>query len=686
MLSYRSSVSICVRTMKITKLRIQNFRCFRDQTVDFGDYTCLVGPGGVGKSTVLTALRIFFRDTSGSPTDLINLQNEDFHQRDTSNDIVITVTFSDLEAEAQEDFAHYFRQDQLIISAVAHWDETLRRAEVKQFGQRLVIRAFGAFFRAEADEASVADLKTTYAEIRKTYPTLPAPTTKGAMQEALHEYENGHRDECELTLAQDEFYGFTKGTKRLQKYLQWVFVPAVKDASTEQLEAKRTALGRLLERTVRSKMSFAEPIASMHAEIEGKYQKLLDENQGILAELSESLTTRIRDWAHPDASLTLAWRSDPGANISISEPHAEVSAGEGRFEGTLARFGHGLQRSFLLALLQELSGCRDTGGPKLLLACEEPELYQHPPQVRYLASLLQRLSDSNSQVMVSTHSPYFISGTGFRDVRVIRHEIGEDQPLIRRATLEELSAKLTEAVGEKPVIPSGVEFKIEQALQPGLNEMFFSEVLIFVEGPEDFGFISAYFALTDRGEEYRRLGCHIVLTSGKGRMIEPLAIAKILGIPTFVIFDADRDDEKDGHRRMHERDNLALMRLCSIQSPKPFPTAIFETTDLVVWPTKIADVIRNEFGQVEWERFEHAVRDKRGILEVPDLKKNALFIGLVLAKAYEDGKRSAVLDGLCNRILAYARSVRSRPCQGLRAQNATEASPMAGANHEPPSQ
>jgi putative ATP-dependent endonuclease of the OLD family len=61
----------------------------------FGDYSCLVGPGGAGKSTVLNALRVFFRDTTGSPTDLLILHEEDFHKRDTTRDVRITLTFSD---------------------------------------------------------------------------------------------------------------------------------------------------------------------------------------------------------------------------------------------------------------------------------------------------------------------------------------------------------------------------------------------------------------------------------------------------------------------------------------------------------------------------------------------------------------------------------------------------------------
>lgn len=47
--------------MKIESVRIENFRCFEDETIEFNDYSCLVGPNGAGKSTVFNALNVFFR-------------------------------------------------------------------------------------------------------------------------------------------------------------------------------------------------------------------------------------------------------------------------------------------------------------------------------------------------------------------------------------------------------------------------------------------------------------------------------------------------------------------------------------------------------------------------------------------------------------------------------------------------
>ncbi|MFC5055402.1 AAA family ATPase [Saccharothrix xinjiangensis] len=42
--------------MRIARVRIRNFRCLEDVEVRFDEVTTLIGPNGVGKSTVLRAL------------------------------------------------------------------------------------------------------------------------------------------------------------------------------------------------------------------------------------------------------------------------------------------------------------------------------------------------------------------------------------------------------------------------------------------------------------------------------------------------------------------------------------------------------------------------------------------------------------------------------------------------------
>jgi len=50
---------------------------------------------------------VFFRDSTDVVTDLLNLNKEDFFQKDTTRTISITLTFVDLSEEAQADFRAY---------------------------------------------------------------------------------------------------------------------------------------------------------------------------------------------------------------------------------------------------------------------------------------------------------------------------------------------------------------------------------------------------------------------------------------------------------------------------------------------------------------------------------------------------------------------------------------------------
>lgn len=641
--------------MKIESVRIRNLRSYADVTIPFNDFTCLVGPNGSGKSTILCALNVFFRETENASTDLSQLDREDFHQKNTTEPVEITVTFGSLTAEAQQDFSDYYRQGKLIVSAVASFNEVAGKAEVKQYGQRLGMPDFKEFFRAVGDNKKVTDLKDLYGAIRQNINDLPAPGTKDAMIEALRKYETEHPNRLVLLPSEDQFYGVSKGANRLARYLQWVFVPAVKDATTEQLEARNTALGKLLARTVRAKTNFEEAVKALRIEMQGQYQSLLDKNQHVLKELSDSLKTRLTEWAHPAATVKLEWRQDPEKSVRVEEPFARIIAGEGDFEGELARFGHGLQRSYLLALLHELASSDDTSAPRLILGCEEPELYQHPPQARHLAAVLQKLSKGNSQVIISTHSPLFVSGEGFEDVRMVRKDPSNKRSNVMHMAYTDIAQAISAATGEVPTKPSGVLAKINQALQPSLNEMFFATRLVLVEGLEDVAYIAAYLNLLGKWDEYRRIGCHVVPANGKRELLQPLVIAKHMRIPTFIVFDSDSDEQNHDRRLQHEKDNKALLALVGKAGENPMPTMDLWGTGFVMWHSNIGVVVREEIGAADWQAYQAEADRQYG--HAGNLRKNTLHIGGSLAQAWAAGKRSPSLESLCREILNPASSV-----------------------------
>jgi len=641
--------------MRLAHIKIENFRSFKDQPILLDDYTCLVGPNGAGKSTLLMALNVFFR-SSVSNHNLISLTKEDFHHGNIKDPIKITLTFENLSQEAQKDFKTYYRQRKLIISAIAHWDEVSQKADVLQYGSRLVANDFKPYFAKEKENEKAEILKKVYKELREKYIDLPNVNSKSDMNEALRSYEESHPELCEPALSNDQFYGYTKGAGLLPKYVQWVYIPAVKDASSEQDESKKTAIGQLLERTVRSKVDFKGRIDGLREKLAKEYATIIESEQNALKGISEALKKRLQEWSHPNVTLDLNWDFDKEKSVSISEPYASVSLGEDKFVGEVSRLGHGLQRSFLVTILQELSLINDEFSPKLILGFEEPEIFQHPPQERHMADLLEELPEHNSQIIITTHSPYFVPGKGFENVRMIKKDKKTFESLITRLTIDELEKMLSKALGEKIGSPTKMVATIEQIMQPSLKELFYTSNAIFVEGAEDIAFISTYFKLLDYWVEFRKYGCHFIVTEGKTNMSRPLAIANAFGIPAFAIFDGDSGCKREEINR-NKRDNSCILRLCGIDKFDALSKKIIWEKNTVMWPVDIREVVKEGLDKKEWEEVEVEVKKENGWEGLT--QKNGLLIAAILEKLWEKGHKSEVLEKLCQQILNFAKSSHS---------------------------
>lgn len=637
--------------MKIKTIRLENFRSFEDDTFILNRYSCFVGPNGAGKSTVLTALNVFFQERAAAATDISKLTSEDYFGKRTNNPVRITVTFDELSPEAQTALSDYVRQNELAVTAEAVFNEVAGVGGVRHFGHRLGMEAFRSLFEKEKAGAKKPELDEIYRTLRQQFGDLPAANSKDEKKDALHQYEAAHSDQCVLIPSPDDFYGFNS-TGKLAAFVQWVFVPAVKDAGEEGLEAKNTALGKLIARAVRTRTNFDAELEALKTDTLTKYRALLERNQADLTELSQALQRRLEAWAHPNVRLGMEWLSDPAKSVVLQPPVAGIKTGEGDFLGSLARMGHGLQRSYLLALLQELASSEAPDAPTLILGCEEPELYQHPPQARHLADVFSELSTGNNQILVTTHSPLFVSGDGFENTRLVRRNNNAGSK-VKALTFQNLCTRIRDARGEDQERPiEGLVAKIHQALQPGVAEMFFARVPVLVEGLEDVSYIATELHLSDRWSEFRRLGCHLIAVNGKDRLIQPLAIAVELGLPVFTVFDADGDRTREDQRLKHERDNRALIALLGA-AHAPFPAASVIAANHAIWQTNLGDAVKTDFG-ANYERLTNAARVSYA--HEGGLEKHDLFIAEWVTAGRSEGVASPTLQQLCNAILEFART------------------------------
>jgi hypothetical protein len=146
-----------------------------------------------------------------------------------------------------------------------------------------------------------------------------------------------------------------------------------------------------------------------------------------------------------------------------------------------------------------------------------------------------------------------------------------------------------------------------------------------------------------------------VITDGKKNLSRLAAIALELGIRFFVVFDGDGDANIDAQNE-HRKDNTCILKLCSVPEFDPLPRETIWANGVVVWATRIKDVIQADFGANIWLEAESKVRQNLG-LHNGVRGKNKILIAGTLEELWRQEKKSATLMRLCSEIIRYAQKI-----------------------------
>jgi predicted ATP-dependent endonuclease of OLD family len=194
---------------------------------------------------------------------------------------------------------------------------------------------------------------------------------------------------------------------------------------------------------------------------------------------------------------------------------------------------------------------------------------------------------------------------------------------------------------------------LEPFLQPELNESFFCSKLVLVEGPEDKALLHA--ALTTKGslKEFARAGAHVVSASGKGSLINMIALARGFKTPLFLMFDADTDCDA-GDREKSRVLNEKLARLLGKDTAKyAWPAEDIFDHDSIVWKANIQEAINLE--HVSWYDEVRAICAAFG-WRYDRLKKNPIVVSRAFEIATQSGKTIKCLDRAADSVLKFALS------------------------------
>ena len=647
--------------MQIKNVHVKNFRSILDESLQCDSLTALVGRNGAGKSSFLRALEFFY-----SPSARATL--EDFYAQNVSHDIEIAVTYADLSTEEAGLFSAYMDDDSLTVVRIFSDPQAGRSGSYH--GTRLQNPDFVEIRNA----GRAMDVRSKYNEIREMeeYASLPSARSADAVRSALDQWESDNPDRCTPIRDDGQFFGFTQvGQGYLGRHSKFIYIPAVRDALEDATEGRGSSVTEIMDLVVRNALVNRKDVTDFKQRTLDQYKEIMNpENLTELNDLADNLSQTLQSFV-PDANVLLQWSEL--SEISIPMPQAEVMLTEDEYPSRVERTGHGLQRAFIITMLQHLDAVRsvrsasgesesevDASGstshlPNLVLAIEEPELYQHPSRQRHLASVLLNLATGaipgvadKTQVIYATHSPLFVGLDRFDQIRVL-HKVPQEEgspraTQLKQADMNAVALELWQASDQ-----SGEKFtaetlrpRLHALMTPWMGEGFFADTVVLVEGEDDRAAILG--VAKSKRVDFDALGIPVIPCSGKSNIDRPLVILRQLGVSVYVVWDGD-----SGDNNANPEENRHLLRLLG-ETEEDWPQFVVDSA--ACFKEKLEKTLEDEIGKEDFDQWLQEAQQALGITRKKHALKNPAIIETVVTKASSNGKSSTSLELIVDRISA----------------------------------
>ena len=649
--------------MLIQKVQVKNFRSILDESLPCDSLTALVGRNGSGKSSFLSAIELFYNPSA-------KITAEDFYAGDTTQDIEIAVTFTGLSKEAKDLFSAYIDNDVLIVVRV--FSETQGRKLGTYYGVRLQNPDFVCVRNAD-DKTGI---RSKYNEIRKTqeYSSLPPARSADKVLEALAAWESQNPTQCSPLRDEGQFFGFKQVAQGyLGQYTRYIHIPAVRDAQEDATENKGSPITELMDLVVRNALTDRKDLADFKQHTQDKFKEIMDPKRLTeLNDLARGLSNTLQSYV-PDASVLLGWSEF--ADISIPMPQAQVKLLEDGYESRVERTGHGLQRAFIVTILQHLIAAReaemtpedgtseedasqesgDSHLPSLVLALEEPELYQHPSRQRHLASVLLKLATGtipgvaeNTQVIYTTHSPLLVGLDRFEHIQVLRkitHENGKPKVTrLKKADMDVVADELWTANNSQGTryTAGTLRPRLQTIMTPWMNEGFFADIVVLVEGEDDRAAILG--VAKSMNHDFDSQGVTVIPCFGKANMDRPLVIFRQLGVPVYGIWDGDHNENN-----AKPESNKYLLRLLR-QTEEDWPDFVGDSC--ACFKVNLEKTLEDEVGKDLFAQLLSRAQEELEIAKRNQALKNAAVIQHIIKNADSNGNTSNSLKKIVASIIA----------------------------------
>jgi len=216
-------------------------------------------------------------------------------------------------------------------------------------------------------------------------------------------------------------------------------------------------------------------------------------------------------------------------------------------------------------------------------------------------------------------------------------------------TLNEVVRVIEKADGKPRGAYSGATLqpRLQTLMTPWMNEGFFADIAVLVEGEEDRATILGIAGAMEPSYDLESMGISVIPCMGKNNLDKATAIFRNLQIHTYTIWDSDWGHGKKNEKEETER-NQCLLRLFDYPT-EDWPEMV--TREFACFRKDLKSTLCNEIGYDFYNKSVEACC-ARLHLDKDHAVKNPMVIKEIIVEAQNQNKRSKTLEEIITRIIA----------------------------------
>ena len=390
--------------MKISKLKIKNFRSYRSVEISFEDLTAFIGRNDIGKSTILEALDIFFNNGKGA----VKLESSDLNteaKEQNELNIEIIVCFKGFPTKITIDSSHKTSlQNEFLLNKDGEL-EVIKRYSSKGLKEQVYLSAY------HPSDQNCSDLYTKKSSdlkkiIKDAGIACGNNSINAIMRSAIWEHYKA-KEHCalrELDLAKEDGKNIWEKIKEfLPQYSLFQSDRKNSDNDSEVQDPLKEATKEIIS----------------SSNLEAQFNQIATEVTNKLCEVANSTLSKLKEM-NPDIAEGLEVKIPEVKDLKWAELFKSVSI-EGKDGIAMNKRGSGVRRLILLNFFRakaEEKASRDNR--TLIYAIEEPETSQHNEHQKILIDALKELANKGHQILLTTHSGHIVKQLDIKQLRLAR--------------------------------------------------------------------------------------------------------------------------------------------------------------------------------------------------------------------------------------------------------------------------